>query len=221
MEIVQNNHPYTPSDPFPVDGTVDIDTAVTVSWAGGDPDPEDTVTYDIYFGTVSPPPKVISNLSGPTNYEFSSLDYETVYYWKIVSWDNHGASTTGPIWHFTTIENYPPDAPLINGPTSGKPGQIYTYTFVTADPNDDDIYYEINWGDGTVYGWHGPYESNIVISTTYSWTEKGTYTIQARAMDVYGAIGEWGSLTVTMPLDQITGYQPSQNIVLFLLKIIS
>jgi hypothetical protein len=32
------------------------------------------------------------------------MSYSTDYYWKIVSWDNHGASTTGPIWDFTTIE---------------------------------------------------------------------------------------------------------------------
>jgi hypothetical protein len=31
-----------------------------------------------------------------------------MYYWQIVTWDNHGASITGPIWEFTTEEEYIP-----------------------------------------------------------------------------------------------------------------
>ena len=29
----------------------------------------------------------------------------TTYYWKIISHDNHGATTQGPIWAFTTGSN--------------------------------------------------------------------------------------------------------------------
>jgi hypothetical protein len=28
--------------------------------------------------------------------------YNTVYYWRIIAWDEHEASAIGPIWHFTT-----------------------------------------------------------------------------------------------------------------------
>jgi parallel beta-helix repeat protein len=214
VTVAQNNPPYTPSNPFPVNGTTKINTTVTLSWTGGDPDPDDPLTYDIYFGITSPPPKIINNLSGTTSYEFSSLGYETVYYWNIVAWDNHGASTTGPIWHFTTIEqNYPPEAPLINGPTSGNTGEVYTFTFVAVDPNDDNIYYEVNWGDGQVDDWYGPCTSNMVITRTHQWNEKGTYIIQTRAKDIHDAIGEWGSLSVTMPMNLVLSYQSSQPII--------
>jgi hypothetical protein len=95
--------------------------------------------------------------------------------------------------------NQPPGAPIINGPNSGKPGNIYSYNFVTEDPNEDNVYYEINWGEGSVEPWNGPHDSNIVISRDHSWDEKGEFTIMARAKDVHGEIGEWSTFEVTMP----------------------
>ena len=106
-----------------------------------------------YFGTSTPPLKISSNQSA-TWYDLGTLNPGTKYYWKIVAWDEHGASTAGTLWDFTT--NSPPNVPLINGPTSGNAGETYTYTFVAIDPDDDNIYYEINWGDGTVDDWYGP-----------------------------------------------------------------
>jgi hypothetical protein len=157
------------------------------------------VTYDVYFSTANPPPKVSSNQTG-TTYNPGTLIYGTSYYWRIVAWDNHGAHSPGPLWKFTTHFNTPPSAPVINGPSSGKHGKSYDYTFVATDSEGDNISYEINWGDGTVDNWYGPVESNVIIIRSYSWKTKGTYTIQARAKDLHGAIGEWGSLSVTMPL---------------------
>ena len=61
----------------------------------------DTVTYDIYFGTTSPPPKLVSNHTD-SSYQPATLQGNTTYYWKIIAWDNHGASTPGSTWSFTT-----------------------------------------------------------------------------------------------------------------------
>jgi hypothetical protein len=68
------------------------------------------------------------------------------------------------------------------------------------------------WGDGNVDDWFGPFESNDIITRNHTWEEKGTYTINARAKDSYGAIGEWSTLTVTMPLNQIQQSAPSLEI---------
>jgi len=96
-----NYPPDIPSDPIPSDGSIGVSIDADLSWTGGDPNPMDTVTYDVYFGTTSPPSLVVSGQSG-TMYDPGTMDLNTQYYWKIVAWDNHGASTDGPEWDFTT-----------------------------------------------------------------------------------------------------------------------
>jgi len=96
----ENNPPYIPSNPDPEDTKTGVVIDHGLSWTGGDPD-GDPVTYDVYFGTSSPPPKVATG-QRDTRYDPGTMDYGQTYYWKIVSWDNNGASTSGPIWDFTT-----------------------------------------------------------------------------------------------------------------------
>lgn len=96
----QNNPPYTPSNPSPANTLTGVNINADLSWTGGDPD-GDTVTYDVYFGTTNPPSIVSSGQSG-TTYDPGTMEFKTLYYWYIVSWDEHGASTTGPTWSFTT-----------------------------------------------------------------------------------------------------------------------
>jgi parallel beta-helix repeat protein len=95
--------------------------------------------------------------------------------------------------------NQPPGITIINGPSSGTTGHIYSYTFVSVDPDDDDVFYQINWGDGTVEGWIGPFDSNEIYISEYAWAEQGNYTIMARAKDDFNVIGDWGMFLVNMP----------------------
>ena len=98
---LQNDPPYPPSSPNPNNGATNIPITTDISWIGGDPD-DDPVTYDVYFGTTSPPPLVVSAQSG-TMYDPGILNSETLYYWRIVAWDTHGVSSTSDEWSFTTI----------------------------------------------------------------------------------------------------------------------
>lgn len=210
-----DHSPNIPANPFPSNGATDVSINTDLSWSGGDPD-GDPVTYDVYFGTTSSPPKIIANQSA-TSCHPGTLGFNTTYYWRIVAWDDDINHANGPIWYFTTQQNLAPNAPIINGPTSGETGSTYSYTFVAIDPENDDISYEIDWGDGTVDDWYGPVESNVIITRSHQWTESGTYTIQARAKDIHDAIGAWGTLSVTMPLD-LRSQQSTQIILLRLIK---
>ncbi len=108
-------------------------------------------------------------------------------------------------------ENFPPEPPTINGPKTGQPGRYYGYTFLTIDPNGDDVQYEIDWGDGEVYGWSYVCESDELFSKSHKWNYQGNFTIKARAKDIYEAVGEWSTYEVTMPRNKVTNKQSSSN----------
>jgi C1A family cysteine protease len=95
--------------------------------------------------------------------------------------------------------NQPPETPIITGPTNGKIKVGTAYNFTTIDPDDNQVSYYIDWGDGTNSGWIGPYTSGELITQSHIWSNKGDYTIKAKAKDVYGNESSWGTLKVTMP----------------------
>ena len=97
------------------------------------------------------------------------------------------------------LGNFRPDTPVINGPTHGKPGVDYNYTFVTNDPEGDDVWYHICWGDMEIIYIYGPYPSGEEITLSYNWSEKGTYPITCFARDIYNAESNIATLEVTIP----------------------
>ena len=189
--------PNTPSNPDPTDGATGVDINKDLSWTGG---PGSTITYDVYFGTATDPPLVVPGQSG-TTYDPGTMNYETTYYWKIVAWDSQGNSAVGPIWHFTTLNNpnEPPSIPDISGPSKGKPGTSYKFDFVSTDPENDEIYYYVDWGDGTNSGWLGPHTSGATASANHMWSIKGVYPIKAKAKDEHGAESDWGTFQFSAP----------------------
>ena len=86
--------------------------------------------------------------------------------------------------------NQPPSVSIISGPTSGEAGVEYTYTFLTTDPEGDDIWLYIDWGDDTFEEWIGPLESGVTTEVNHIWDENGTYEIRAKARDFWGE-GPW------------------------------
>lgn len=101
--------------------------------------------------------------------------------------------------HFTYVNN-PPNIPSKpSGPTSGCIQRLYPYSTTTTDPDGDYVYYQFDWGDGTV-STIGPYLSGDNVSTSHAWSSVGTYDVTVRAKDSYGLwSGGWSpSLRVTI-----------------------
>jgi len=88
-------------------------------------------------------------------------------------------------------ENQPPNVPEITGPQYGDVGVEYEYLFVTTDPEEENVSYYIDWGDGTNSGWLGAYSSGIEIKVNHSWVLPGEYEIRAKAMDENNFVGNW------------------------------
>lgn len=198
-----NNPPCRPINPFPWNDSINVPIDISLNWTGGDPDPCDTVTYDVYFGDSLPLFKRVANQT-QTNYDPPLLEKGTEYYWKIVSWDNHGLFTIGDVWTFTTEgRNTPPDAPIITGETNGKPGEEYEYKFTTSDPEGDEVFFWIDWDDGDIIEWIGVIPPSYSIILDHTWKFRGTYNIRAKARDIHGAESEWGYLEVKMPKNKI------------------
>ncbi|MCX6672049.1 MAG: FG-GAP repeat protein [Euryarchaeota archaeon] len=107
----------------------------------------------------------------------------------------------GSMYVFTKVtENQSPNPPTVDGPASGKPGISYNYNFIAVDPDGDDVYYWIEWGDESPNtGWIGPYPSGQVVIVSHTFSKKGTFIIKCQAKDINNALSEWGQLSVTMP----------------------
>ena len=56
------------------------------------------------------------------------------------------------------FNNYPPNKPSIEGPTNGKTGEIYEYSFSVSDPEKDKIYLNVDWGNDDIE-LYGPFLS--------------------------------------------------------------
>ena len=83
--------------------------------------------------------------------------------------------------------------PKDNFYTSGfyYPGVTYYFYFNADDPQNDDIYSKVLWGDGRSTGWIGPYSSNITIKRGHFWEKPGVYTIRLEVMDINGNRNEF------------------------------
>jgi chitodextrinase len=99
-------------------------------------------------------------------------------------------------------ENTPPNAPIINGPTRGRPGVTYYYNFTIDDDDGDPLLLWIDWGDGTHEEWVGPYEPGQNITVGHAWA-LGTFVIRARTRDIYGTESEWGELMIAITKSKV------------------
>ena len=172
----------------------------------GPTDGDPGVEYDYTFVTEDP--------EGDNIWMYIDWDDGTVENWigpyasgeeVIVSheWDDDGlyeiTAKSKDIWddsfrsdpYLVRIGIQPPDAPEITGPQFGDVGVEYEYTFVANDFEENDIYYYVDWGDGTHDDWFGPYPSGENATATHAWDLEGDYNITAKAKDTHDAESEW------------------------------
>jgi len=79
-----------------------VTVALSLRWSGRDPDPGDSLTYQVYLDAGS----VLTTLRCTTTAGacalLAGLAYDMAYSWQVVATDQTGLSSAGPVWHFRT-----------------------------------------------------------------------------------------------------------------------
>jgi len=85
-------------------------------------------------------------------------------------------------------ENNPPFSPVVLGPIRVCKDESKTWTSLSEDPENDNIYYKYDWGDGQESDWLGSYASGVPCLTSHSYSISGgkTYIITVKAKDEHG-----------------------------------
>ncbi|RLF39079.1 MAG: hypothetical protein DRN12_07465 [Thermoplasmata archaeon] len=198
---IPDNPPSKPSKPVgPTEG--EIGEVLTYSTIANDPD-SDKIRYGWDFNDDNIVDEWSTLLESNTTCRLSYIwDKAGIYHVKVKAVDEKGVESS---WSenltvtISTPSNNPPSKPTITGPTKGRVGGRYEYTFVAIDPDGDNIYYFVDWGDNTSSGWLGPYKSGEEITLAHSFSSQGSYAIKAKAEDIFGDESSWGTLIVNMP----------------------
>ena len=97
----------------------------------------------------------------------------------------------------------PPLPPSVDGTSVGKPNKDYSFIAETTDPENAQILYKFDWGDGTQSDWLGPVNSGESMTETHAWDALGNYTVKVRAKDIEDAVGYWSepfNVHMTLPI---------------------
>jgi len=149
---------------------------------------------------ITYPDNSIHNFTMSPSYYFNQT-YSLIgkYYFVIWAVDNNGNENTTSKYSFEII-NKPPEIPeKPSGKAFGRINVEHTYSSSSTEPDDDELYYWFDWGDGTNSGWLGPFSSDETVYAKHTWTTKGNYEIKVKAKDNFGAESAWSEpLTVKM-----------------------
>ena len=144
------------------------------------------------------------------NYNYAIIHVYTNQSLHMEVYIDDGVTLIDNFWIDNSVPNQPPSTPKVTGPEQARIKAAVTYNFTSTDPEDSNVSYYINWGDGTNSGWKGPYTSNTTITQDHTWATKGSYTIKVKAKDDQGNESGWGTLTITMPYS----YEPPRSMLL-------
>lgn len=84
---------------FPPNDTLNIDNDVTFKWGNVGNSTYYKIIYSILSDFSDAQPIKVDN---GNSYKSSGLEYDTKYYWKVLTGSNEGESSYSTVWHFTT-----------------------------------------------------------------------------------------------------------------------
>jgi hypothetical protein len=208
-------------------------------WDGAESGTTNGVTYsenitldtpgDYYFVAKAQVDQAYANVLEPEEYgetPYLRLVKERTNndYYEVLEGTDGTEEIFGQTWWYSpiihvSVTNTAPDKPSRpSGPKKGVPGVEYTFSTKTSDPDGDKVYFQWDWGDGTVSEWDGPYYSSETASLTHMWDEKGTFDIKVKAKDIHGFEGEWSDpFSFPVPREKVL-YRPILKLFLELIQ---
>ena len=149
------------------------------------------------------------------------IKYKTLYEWRdytgpfvvseqcyLIYWIRDNAGNVYQDGVYIPIEG-PPNLLKINGPHKGAAGEVLEYSFSAFDTlpsTEDNIYFYIEWGDGDVEEWIGPYDSGEEVILNHIYSSERNYMIRFKAKDSVGAESDWKEHGVSLPKGKIYNY---------------
>lgn len=95
----KNYVPFTSQLLTPNNNTIVSDGTLQLTWKAGDPNFNDVLSYEVFFGENTDPALVDNNVT-TENFSVSVVSGRT-YFWKVNVKDENGAKSIGQIWSFT------------------------------------------------------------------------------------------------------------------------
>ncbi|MFC2170565.1 hypothetical protein ACFLQJ_01145, partial [Calditrichota bacterium] len=170
-----NHAPNLPSNPYPADSSININTSVELTWTCSDPE-NDSLFYDVCFGIIDTP-SIVSSYLQDTTFSVENLLFDTNYFWKIIARDHNENQTTGSLWTFRTTPNHPP---MITDPEPEDGAVdvsiILTLSWRGSDPEGDSLTHTIYFSDSLNPSLVSEnqqdstfYPDTLFYNTTYYW----------------------------------------------------
>jgi len=103
--------------------------------------------------------------------------------------------------------NNPPDTPTIQGEKKLKVNKEFEFTFTATDPDGDQVFYYIEWGDNNTVVWDGPHDSGVPLKLKHTWTTKDQFTIRCKAKDTNDYESDWAELKVSTPRTRFMAFR--------------
>jgi hypothetical protein len=175
--------PHTPVLTSPEDGAVDVVLDLILDWELS----EHAGHYSIQLSSDSSFENLITDETGvtETSYSVDNLNYNTVYFWRVMSHNDAGNSSWSEAWSFTTVEEplQPPPAVSLVSPEEEATDIELITTFiwnasenanyyslqVSTDVQFSELIVEVGNIEDTVYE-----QGELSGNTTYYWRVNAT-----------------------------------------------
>lgn len=126
---------------------------------------------------LSDPAEVVED-----EYKFSDLSENAI---KAMYQVDNGVDID--IYITDVISNDPPGDPDIQGPSVAVPNAPIDFQFTSTDPDEHQVRFLINFGDGTPDETTDLTPSGEPLTVSHTYAERGSYVITAKAIDALGA----------------------------------